>query len=78
MRIDLRMEAMDLERLRGLAATYRSRADAVDNELVRNYENDTACYIESVIAWIEARIGREVSNSDSMPSKPAGAERTCG
>jgi len=59
------------------SASYRARAKATENEPVRNYENDMACYLESVIAWIEARRVDEASQTISVSPKPAGTKKAC-
>jgi len=50
---------MDTERLRNLAASYKSRASVSDIDSVRNYYSEMASYLESVVAWIEARRSQE-------------------
>ncbi len=64
---------MDTARLRDLAASYRSRAEASDHELARNYENDMAAYLESVVAWIEARQGEGAGKANTAPGNCSGA-----
>ena len=59
---------MDIERLRNLAASYRTRAKLTENEHLCGYEADMASYLESVVAWIEARQG-EGSKSTTAPPK---------
>ena len=66
---------MDTERLRNLAASYRLRANKADNEAVRIYENDMACYLDSVAAWVEARRNEETRDSEAAPLKPTAVGR---
>jgi hypothetical protein len=75
MRIELEVGAMDTERLRNLAASYRLRASKTDNEAVRIYENDMACYLDSVAAWVEARREAKVPESKSVPASAAAPDR---
>jgi hypothetical protein len=56
---------MDTERLRNLAASYRSRANVTDIGSVRNYYSEMESYLESVVAWIEARRGLEEPASNN-------------
>jgi len=68
---------MDTGRLRDLAASYKSRAKSTENELVRKYQGDMACYLESVIAWIEARCRQEAPETIPAPPKQDGAKEAC-
>ncbi len=65
---------MDTARLRDLAASYRSRAEASNHELARNYENDMAAYLESVVAWIEARQAEGAGEANTAPRNGSGAK----
>ena len=71
---------MDTERLRGLAASYRLRANLGDSDLARTYENKMACYLESIVAWIEMNPTSEAAKSaaelrTARQNRPAGDPR---